>query len=414
MELAPFIAEGALSAAEREEWLAREASRLVEAIQEVGAIAQVPSRQIKDWTRRLERSRPSAPASHPLAQTGLISLPVLERLTQDGLQERGLIGAGVILTEDGPQPLSGAVSAPDLVIFDAGHSEKTSELPVVRYTGMPPVGDPMVDETYEALMTTRRFFQEVYGRARFPYHGRPLAAVVHYGDKFPNSWWDGASLFLGDGDGGVFQRFSQCLEVVGAEATRGIEEMLHFIPYQGQTGALSASISEVFGSLIKQWSLGQSTDEADWIMGAGLLAPGRQGAGLRSLKAPGTAYDDNVLGKDPQTAHMDDYVVTDRDNGGIHTNSGIPSHAFYLLAARLGGQAWERAGQIWWDALTSDGMRDGLQFVDWARLTLTAARTRYGDDSQEEHAVREAWSGVGVAATTSAEVADDEAAAGSH
>ena len=59
------------------------------------------------------------------------------------------------------------------------------------------------------------------------------------------------------------------------------------------------------------------------------------------MKAPGTAYDDPLVGKDPQPAHMDDYVETIRDNGGVHINSGIPNRAFYLAATEIGGYAWE-------------------------------------------------------------------------
>ena len=64
------------------------------------------------------------------------------------------------------------------------------------------------------------------------------------------------------------------------------------------------------------------------------------------MKAPGTAYDDPKLGKDPQPAHMDDYVDTFSDNGGVHINSGIPNKAFYLAATAIGGKAWEKAGQF--------------------------------------------------------------------
>ncbi len=62
------------------------------------------------------------------------------------------------------------------------------------------------------------------------------------------------------------------------------------------------------------------------------------------MKAPGTAYDDPVLGKDPQPAHWDDYVRTFEDNGGVHINSGIPNKAFYLLSTKLGGQLLACAG----------------------------------------------------------------------
>ena len=78
------------------------------------------------------------------------------------------------------------------------------------------------------------------------------------------------------------------------------------------------------------------------------------------MKAPGTAYDDPLVGKDPQPGHMDDYVETIRDNGGVHINSGIPNHAFYLAATEIGGYAWEVAGRIWYEALRDPALRAGL------------------------------------------------------
>jgi Zn-dependent metalloprotease len=116
---------------------------------------------------------------------------------------------------------------------------------------------------------------------------------------------------------------------------------------------------------------------------------------LRSIKAPGTAYDDPDFGKDPQPAAMADYVHTQDDNGGIHINSGIPNRAFYLLAKQLGGRAWERAGQIWWDVLTGGHLDSTTQFADFARLTTAAALDRHGD-AEEYRAVQAAWDGVGI------------------
>ena len=104
-------------------------------------------------------------------------------------------------------------------------------------------------------------------------------------------------------------------------------------------------MSDVFGSLVKQRQLNQTAADADWIIGAGLLTSNVNGVGIRSMKAPGTAYDDPVLGRDPQPGHMKDYVNTSSDNGGVHINSGIPNHAFYITALELGGYAWEKAGQ---------------------------------------------------------------------
>ena len=113
-----------------------------------------------------------------------------------------------------------------------------------------------------------------------------------------------------------------------------------------------------------------------------------EGRALRSLAAPGTAYDDDVLGRDPQPAHMDGYVVTRDDNGGVHINSGIPNHAFYLTAMALGGHAWERAGRIWYRTLTSGTLPSTADFTTFANATLAAAAAEYGEDSEEVDAVR--------------------------
>src|SRR4029079_944922 len=130
--------------------------------------------------------------------------------------------------------------------------------------------------------------------------------------------------------------------------THGVTQDEAQLVYSNQSGALNESLSDVFGSLIKQFSLNQTADQADWLIGAGLLTKQVNGVALRSMKAPGTAYNDPVLGKDPQPAHMKDYVNTISDNGGVHINSGIPNHAFYLIATQIGGNAWEKAGQIWY------------------------------------------------------------------
>ena len=159
--------------------------------------------------------------------------------------------------------------------------------------------------------------------------------------------------------------------------------------------ALNESFSDVFGSLVKQYSLNQTADQADWLIGADLLTDNVQGVALRSMKAPGTAYDDPVLGKDPQPAHMDDYKNVSYDNGGVHINSGIPNRAFYLVATELGGHAWEKAGRIWYITLR-DKLQSNSDFEDAARETFNVAGELYGEGSPEQTAVRNGWAGVGL------------------
>lgn len=286
---------------------------------------------------------------------------------------------------------------PDRTIYDAQHG---TTLPgtEVRAEGADPVQDATVNRAYAGLGATFDLYLQVYARDSIDGAGLPLNASVHYDQNYDNAFWDGEQMVFGDGDGEVFLDFTIPVDVIGHELTHGVTQHTANLEYYGQSGALNESVSDVFGSLIKQYALGQSAADADWLIGAGLLAPSVHGVALRSMKAPGTAYDDPQLGKDPQPATMDHYVKTSRDNGGVHINSGIPNHAFYLLATELGGNAWEKAGQIWYDVLTGGQLASGAQFTDFAKLTLAAAKARYGDGDAVQ-AVTKAWSTVGVPTT---------------
>src|SRR5436305_5152026 len=160
-----------------------------------------------------------------------------------------------------------------------------------------------------------------------------LDSTVHSGIRLANAMWNGRQMIYGDGDGKLFNRFTSSLDVIGHELTHGVTQFTAGLDYSGQSGALNENISDAFGIMTKQWSLNLTVRESDWLIGASLLAPGINGKGIRSMKEPGSAYDDPQLGKDPQPGHMRKYVETSEDNGGVHINSGIPNRAFYLAAS---------------------------------------------------------------------------------
>jgi Zn-dependent metalloprotease len=282
-------------------------------------------------------------------------------------------------------------------VSDAGGAE-TLPGTRVRGEGGPATGDPATDEAYDGLGATWELFHAAYGRDSLDDRGLPLLATVHYGQDYDNAFWDGTQMVFGDGDGEVFNRFTIAVDVIGHELAHGVTELTAGLAYRGQSGALNESISDVFGSLVRQRAAGQSADEADWLIGAGLFTDQVHGVALRSMQAPGTAYDDPQLGKDPQPATMDGYVETTDDNGGVHINSGIPNHAFYLAATAIGGPAWEVAGQVWFDVLTGPGIAADCDFATFAGLTVAAAESRYAVGSRQARAVREAWEQVGVLA----------------
>jgi Zn-dependent metalloprotease len=266
----------------------------------------------------------------------------------------------------------------------------------VRREGAAPVADIGSNEAYDGLGATWDFFWDAYRRNSIDGEGLPLDGTVHYGENYDNAFWDGERMVFGDGDGQVFRRFTSSLSVIGHELTHGVTQFTANLDYQGQSGALNESISDVFGVLVDQHSQGQTAETASWLVGPELFTDEVQGDALRSMKAPGTAYDDDVLGKDPQPADMSGYVETRDDSGGVHLNSGIPNHAFYLAASSIGGKAWEGAGLVWYDAMTSGNLKPSSNFAEFAAVTEASATARFGAESTEAHAVASAWKTVGV------------------
>jgi Zn-dependent metalloprotease len=291
--------------------------------------------------------------------------------------------------EAGPHPLPQAAAGAAAWVVHTCHNTSTLPGDVVRSAGQPASGDDAVDEAASGITATLDLYRSVYDRASYDGDGASVSLSVHYEQGYDNAYWDGTQLVFGDGDGQVFGRFTKPVDVLGHEFTHAVTERTAGLTYSGQSGALNESVSDVFGSCVKQRLLGQSADQADWLIGQGLLLPGVQGRALRDMAHPGTAYDDPRLGKDPQVGDMSDYVQTQDDNGGVHTNSGIPNRAFYLAAIAIGGHSWEGAGQIWYDALTGSDVGPDTDFAGFAAATVAAA-----GGSQDE--VAAAWKTVGV------------------
>ncbi|RMB84138.1 M4 family metallopeptidase [Streptomyces shenzhenensis] len=298
-----------------------------------------------------------------------------------------------LTAEIGPTaaPPRRAPDHPDRTVCDVEHRQ---ELPGrrIRREGEADVPDTSVNHAYDGLGATFDFYLRTLSRSSIDGSGLPLDASVHFRRGYDNAFWDGEQMVFGDGDGRIFGDFTQSPDVIGHELTHGVTQYTANLAYLGQSGALNEHLSDVFGSLVEQYAKGETAEEASWLIGEELLRPGVHGVALRSMRAPGTAYDDE-LGKDPQPAHMNDYVQTFADNGGVHSNSGIPNHAFYLAATRLGGHAWDRAGRIWYDVLTGGMLVGDADFASFARLTVDTAGT-YGP--HEHDAVLQAWDAVGV------------------
>lgn len=288
----------------------------------------------------------------------------------------------------------------DRRVYDA---KSRSDLPgtLIRSEGDPPTADPAANEAYDGAGATYDLFFDIYERNSIDNTDMPLISIVHYLQGYDNAFWDGEQMIYGDGDEDLpeeerlFNRFTVAVDIIGHELTHGITQYEANLVYRNQPGALNESFSDVFGVLVKQRVLNQTAEEADWLIGKGLFTSNVQGEAIRSMKEPGTAYDDPILGKDPQPGHMNDYNNTISDNGGVHINSGIPNRAFYTVAREIGGYAWEKAGKIWYVTLR-DKLSSTSDFQETANLTYATAGELYGSNSAEQNAVKKGWEEVGI------------------
>ena len=277
-------------------------------------------------------------------------------------------------------------------IFDC-HNTRTLPGEALRVEGAQATNNSAVDESYDGLGVTYDFFWDVLRRNSIDDQGMPLNGHVHYGNKYNNAFWDGQRMIFVDGDEVLFNRFTISLDIMVHELTHGVTEKEAQLIYQDQSGALNESVSDVYGSLVKQYNNGkQAAGEADWLIGEGIWANPDRGKALRSMKEPGSAFDG-----DTQPGHMNDYVNTIDDNGGVHINSGIPNKAFYLAATEMGGYAGAKAGPIWYAALRDPRLKPDATFVQFARLTIINAEILFPGGEQQQ-IVRDAWAQVGITA----------------
>ncbi|KCZ73391.1 Zinc metalloprotease (elastase) [Candidatus Methanoperedens nitroreducens] len=274
---------------------------------------------------------------------------------------------------------------------------------LVREEGDPSKGDPSVDEAYDGAGATYDLYREIFERNSIDDRGMRIDSTVHFCQDYNNAFFNGTQMVYGDGDVDIFEPFTRAIDVIGHELTHGVTQYEANLLYAFQSGALNESMSDVFGSLVKQRKLNQTADEADWLIGEGLFTSKVNGKALRSMKEPGTAYDDPKLGRDPQPAHMRDVKRLPfwEDNGGVHINSGIPNRAFCITAMEIGGFAWERAGRIWYIALR-DRLRRFSNFQDAANKTFLVAGELFGAGSEEQKAVRKGWTDAGINITVRA------------
>ncbi|KAI1819469.1 metalloprotease [Xylaria intraflava] len=282
-------------------------------------------------------------------------------------------------------------------VYDAHNDDDEADLPgtVLRIEGQKAVSDLAANQAFDNAGNVLRFYKEIFNWDSIDNKNENVISSVHFGKAYENAFWDPEIAQMVYGDGHEFLgHFTNAVDVIGHELTHAVTEHTSPLNYTGQSGALNEHVSDAFGIMVKQWVQNETADEADWLIGEECLMPGVKGVALRSMKAPGTAYNDRRFGRDPQPDNFKDYRPVNDDNGGVHLYSGIPNKAFYLASVAFGGYSWEKAGRIWWETMMSGQIPARCNFIQFADVTVDKAEELFGASAAT--IVRKAWNEVGV------------------
>ena len=247
------------------------------------------------------------------------------------------------------------------------------------------------------------YYKNVHGRNSIDGNGMQIIGSVHYSTNYNNASWDGSQARFGDGDGIDFDPLVT-VDISAHEYTHGVTDFESNLVYQSEPGALNEALSDIFGTAVEFYA---KPGTANWKVGEECYTPATPGDALRYMDNPNQ-------GGDPDTYQGDFWASTANPNpfndwGGVHTNSGVANHQFFLLTEggsgtndngdsySVTGIGITKAAKIWYRAQTTY-LTTNSQYSDARNATVNAAIDLYGDGSQEHIQVQNAWHAVGVGA----------------
>jgi len=297
------------------------------------------------------------------------------------------------------------------ITYDAQNGQK---LPGTLFTdtdgtwnspGRTSPGQPAgVDAHYNANVTDD-YYQAIFGRNSLDDQGMQMISSAHFANDYNNAFWNGTQITYGDGDGTTtFRELSGGLDVTTHEFTHGVTEFTSGLVYRNESGALNESFSDMMGNSSEYFAAQNNLDPAarpDWQIGEDVYLGATKVPGFRNMADPA---------EDGDPDHYSERYTGKADNGGVHTNSGIPNHAYYL-AVNGGRNAGEKRGhdhtgprvtgigladaeQVFYTGFTSLPSRATMS--DARQATVAAAVALYGPDSQQAASTSDAWEAVGV------------------
>ena len=251
------------------------------------------------------------------------------------------------------------------------------------------------------------FYRDFFGRNSIDDNGMQIRSFVHYGTNYCNAFWNGAYMTYGDGNGTTCKSLSGGLDVDAHELTHGVTDYTSNLIYENESGALNEAFSDMMGNTAEFYAQRNQLDRAakpDWLIGEDVInTPNDATPGFRNMGDPK---------QDGDPSHVSQKYTGDADNGGVHTNSGIANHAYYLTvnggsnasctANQYHGVLLEspdcdvvvpalgvnRAAQIYYEGFS--GLTEYANFCDARNATVATAGAKYSV------AIGKAWDAVGV------------------
>lgn len=238
--------------------------------------------------------------------------------------------------------------------------------------------------------TSWDYYKTTFNRNSINGNGGDVVSFINVADDngggLDNAFWNGQYMFYGNGNT-QFNALAKGLDVGGHEMTHGVVQETANLEYQGESGAMNESFADVFGTLI---------DRDDWNLGEDVVKLSAFPTGImRSMSDPhngGSGLGDNGW----QPNHMNEKYTGTQDNGGVHINSGIVNHAYYLIANSIGK---DQAEQIYYKAL-SLYLTKTSKFIDCRLAVIKAAEDIHGVGSSQANTAANSFAAVGIGTGT--------------
>jgi Zn-dependent metalloprotease len=263
-------------------------------------------------------------------------------------------------------------------------------LPGSQLTNPGTSADGAAKRSYAESQAVAQFYWDIFQRDSVDDHNMTLVSSIHYSSSFNNAFWNGSQMVYGDGDGQVFVDFTQGNDVIGHELTHGVTQHSLALNYANEPGGLNESISDVFGSMFRQWQAKQDVSAADWLIGSDIMGPAAKKKGYTCLRDMANPAASHCLA--PQPTNFSQY------HAGMdpHYSSGIPNLAFCKAAKAYGGKSWEKVGQIWYKALTMAPPTPNMHMKQFANRTRTLSSSVKPADAKLHKSIDDAWTAVGL------------------